>query len=115
MPPIIPPCSHFKRLPRCQISTALWLPLCRSDADKRRKYDAGGAAALDATDMEIDISSLGTAGTAMAAMFSKMGFRIKTAVSQQVRRARHRPRAYTSCVPAFAYQFRTVTLVSWEL
>ena len=57
-----------------------------SDTEKRRKYDVGGAAALDAGDMEIDISSLGTMGTAFAAMFSKMGFRIKTAVSQQVPR-----------------------------
>ena len=55
-----------------------------SDPDKRRKYDAGGAAALDAADMEIDMSSLGVAGTAFAAMFSKMGFKIKTAVAQQV-------------------------------
>ena len=58
--------------------------IARSDDEKRRKYDAGGAAALDATDVEIDASSLGTAGTMLAATFSKMGFKIKTAVSQNV-------------------------------
>lgn len=37
--------------------------------------------------MEIDVSSLGTAGTMLAATFSKMGFKIKTAVSQTVRKS----------------------------
>lgn len=46
-----------------------------SDPEKRRKYDAGGFAAMEPSDleMEIDISQLGVAGTAFAAMFSRLG------------------------------------------
>lgn len=46
-----------------------------SDPEKRRKYDAGGFAAMNPSDldMEIDISQLGVAGTAFAAMFSRLG------------------------------------------
>ena len=46
-----------------------------SDPEKRRKYDVGGFAAMEPSDldMEIDISQLGVAGTAFAAMFSRLG------------------------------------------
>ncbi len=41
----------------------------------RRKYDQGGVSALAATDMEVDMSQVGMAGTAFAAMASKLGLR----------------------------------------
>ena len=46
-----------------------------SDPEKRRKYDVGGFAAMEPSDldMEIDISQLGVASTAFAAMFSRLG------------------------------------------
>jgi DnaJ-class molecular chaperone len=46
-----------------------------SDPEKRRKYDVGGFAAMEPSDldMEIDVSQLGVAGTAFAAMFSRLG------------------------------------------
>lgn len=57
-----------------------------SDVDKRRKYDVGGFDNLEASDLdvEIDVSQLGVAGVAFAAMFSKLGVPIKTTVSQSV-------------------------------
>ena len=41
----------------------------------RRKYDQGGVGALAATDMEVDMSQVGMAGTAFAAMASRLGLR----------------------------------------
>ena len=41
----------------------------------RRKYDQGGVSALAATDMEVDMSQVGMAGTAFAAMASRLGLR----------------------------------------
>lgn len=57
-----------------------------SDPEKRRKYDVGGFDNLEASDldMEIDVSQLGVTGAAFAAMFSKLGVPIKTAVSKSV-------------------------------
>lgn len=55
-----------------------------SDPDKRRKYDIGGFDSLEAADLEIDVSQLGVAGIAFAAMFSKLGVPIKTTVSASV-------------------------------
>lgn len=83
------------------------------DPDKRRRYDAGGYASLEKAsgfqpynlhvfsathrtnpchgapqsdlEVEVDLSSLGTFNTALAAMFSKLGVPIKTAVAPQVR------------------------------
>eukprot|EP00873_Tetraselmis_striata_P004362 jgi/Tetstr1/424626/TSEL_015148.t1 len=56
------------------------------DPDKRRRYDAGGFDNLEASEleMELDLSSMGTMNTVVAAMFSKLGVPIKTAVSQAV-------------------------------
>eukprot|EP00898_Chlorokybus_atmophyticus_P007481 jgi/Chlat1/7734/Chrsp66S07208 len=57
-----------------------------SDPNKRRQYDAGGLEAvdLDGLDMELDLASLGTMNTMVAALFSKLGVPIKTAVSAAV-------------------------------
>lgn len=57
-----------------------------SDPEKRRKFDVGGFDNLEESDldMEIDVSQLGVTGAAFAAMFSKLGVPIKTAVSQSV-------------------------------
>ncbi|XP_009782265.1 chaperone protein dnaJ 15 [Nicotiana tabacum] len=57
-----------------------------SDPEKRRQYDMAGFEALDAegTDMEIDLSNLGTVNTMFAALFSKLGVPIKTTVSANV-------------------------------
>ena len=57
-----------------------------SDEDKRRRYDAGGFQSLDAADlsMEVDVSNLGVVGLGFAAMFSKLGVPIKTAVAPRV-------------------------------
>lgn len=44
-------------------------------ARNRRKYDQGGVSALAATDMEVDMSQVGMAGTAFAAMASRLGLR----------------------------------------
>jgi DnaJ-class molecular chaperone len=45
------------------------------DPDKRRRYDAGGFENLEASELEveIDLSSIGTMNTVVAAMFSKLG------------------------------------------
>lgn len=55
-------------------------------ADSRKFSCAGGFSSLQKSDleMEIDLSSLGTFSTAMAAMFSKLGVPIKTAVPPMV-------------------------------
>lgn len=57
-----------------------------SDPEKRRQYDNAGFEALDADgmDMEIDLSNLGTVNTMFAALFSKLGVPIKTAISANV-------------------------------
>ncbi|KAH0681012.1 chaperone protein dnaJ 15-like [Solanum stenotomum] len=57
-----------------------------SDPEKRRQYDMAGFEAIDAegTDMEIDLSNLGTVNTMFAALFSKLGVPIKTTVSANV-------------------------------
>ncbi|XP_071692200.1 chaperone protein dnaJ 15-like [Rutidosis leptorrhynchoides] len=57
-----------------------------SDPDKRRQYDNSGFEAIDAdgTDMEIDLSNLGTVNTMFAALFSKLGVPIKTTISANV-------------------------------
>ena len=46
-----------------------------SDPDKRRRYDQGGFASLNPSDLEVqvDLSSLGVVSTAMAAFFNKLG------------------------------------------
>jgi len=46
-----------------------------SDPDKRRRYDQGGFANLNPSDLEVqlDLSSLGMVNTAMAAIFNKLG------------------------------------------
>eukprot|EP00193_Tetraselmis_chui_P000485 CAMPEP_0177763588 /NCGR_PEP_ID=MMETSP0491_2-20121128/6950_1 /TAXON_ID=63592 /ORGANISM="Tetraselmis chuii, Strain PLY429" /LENGTH=424 /DNA_ID=CAMNT_0019279703 /DNA_START=143 /DNA_END=1417 /DNA_ORIENTATION=- len=56
------------------------------DPDKRRRYDAGGFENLEASELEveIDLSSIGTMNTVVAAMFSKLGVPIKTTISQLV-------------------------------
>ncbi|KAK9812032.1 hypothetical protein WJX73_010432 [Symbiochloris irregularis] len=54
-----------------------------SDPDKRRRYDKGGFAGLQPSDFEIDLSNSGLVNTAFAAMFSKLGVPIKTAVAPQ--------------------------------
>nr|XP_043606373.1 chaperone protein dnaJ 15-like [Erigeron canadensis] len=57
-----------------------------SDPEKRRQYDNSGFEAVDAdgTDMEIDLSNLGTVNTMFAALFSKLGVPIKTTISANV-------------------------------
>ncbi|KAI3502600.1 hypothetical protein L1887_30780 [Cichorium endivia] len=57
-----------------------------SDPEKRRQYDNAGFEAIDAdgTDMEIDLSNLGTVNTMFAALFSKLGVPIKTTISTNV-------------------------------
>ncbi|XP_076947802.1 chaperone protein dnaJ 15-like [Bidens hawaiensis] len=57
-----------------------------SDPEKRRQYDNAGFEAIDAdgTDMEIDLSNLGTVNTMFAALFSKLGVTIKTSISTNV-------------------------------
>ncbi|KAK4423547.1 Chaperone protein dnaJ 15 [Sesamum alatum] len=57
-----------------------------SDPQKRRQYDMAGFEAVDAegTDMEIDLSNLGTVNTVFAALFSKLGVPIKTTISATV-------------------------------
>jgi len=58
-----------------------------SDQERRRKYDAEGFEGLDAEDFtlsEVDMSQLGTMNTMFAAMISKMGVPIKTAVAANV-------------------------------
>mmetsp|Transcript_10383 Transcript_10383/g.31263 ORF Transcript_10383/g.31263 Transcript_10383/m.31263 type:complete len:409 (-) Transcript_10383:1044-2270(-) len=57
-----------------------------SDEDKRRRYDAGGFRNLEAADlsMELDVSNLGVVGLGFAAMFSKLGVPIKTAIAPRV-------------------------------
>ncbi|PWA64799.1 DnaJ domain-containing protein [Artemisia annua] len=57
-----------------------------SDPEKRRQYDNAGFEAIDAdgTDMEIDLSNLGTVNTMFAALFSKLGVPIKTTISANV-------------------------------
>lgn len=57
-----------------------------SDPEKRRKYDVGGFDNLEASDLEveIDVSQLGVAGVAFAAVFSKLGVPIKTTISASV-------------------------------
>ncbi|KAK9052251.1 hypothetical protein SSX86_028879 [Deinandra increscens subsp. villosa] len=57
-----------------------------SDPEKRRQYDNAGFEAVDAdgTDMEIDLSNLGTVNTMFAALFSKLGIPIKTTISANV-------------------------------
>ncbi|XP_022968122.1 chaperone protein dnaJ 15 [Cucurbita maxima] len=54
-----------------------------SDPEKRRQYDTAGFEAIDVegSDMEIDLSNLGTVNTMFAALFSKLGVPIKTAIS----------------------------------
>ncbi|KAK9863902.1 hypothetical protein WJX84_001552 [Apatococcus fuscideae] len=56
------------------------------DADKRRRYDAGGFNNLQQSDLdfEVDLSQLGMVNTAFAAIFSKLGVPIKTRVAPQV-------------------------------
>ncbi|WOL17586.1 chaperone protein dnaJ 15-like [Canna indica] len=57
-----------------------------SDPEKRRHYDAAGFEALESesTDVEIDLSNLGTVNTMFAALFSKLGVPIKTTISATV-------------------------------
>ncbi|XP_042000781.1 chaperone protein dnaJ 15-like [Salvia splendens] len=57
-----------------------------ADPEKKRQYDNSGFEALDAEgmDMEIDLSNLGTVNTMFAALFSKLGVPIKTAISANV-------------------------------
>nr|GMD16986.1 chaperone protein DnaJ 16 [Ipomoea batatas] len=57
-----------------------------SNPDKRRQYDSAGFEAVesDNQDMELDLSSLGPVNTMFAALFSKLGVPIKTAVSATV-------------------------------
>ncbi|CAH1432724.1 unnamed protein product [Lactuca virosa] len=57
-----------------------------SDPEKRRQYDNAGFEAIDAdgTDMEIDLSNLGTVNTMFAALFSKLGVPINTTISANV-------------------------------
>ncbi|KAD3642336.1 hypothetical protein E3N88_31560 [Mikania micrantha] len=57
-----------------------------SDPERRRQYDTAGFEAIDAdgTDMEIDLSNLGTVNTMFAALFSKLGVPIKTTISANV-------------------------------
>ncbi|KAJ6726333.1 DNAJ DOMAIN (PROKARYOTIC HEAT SHOCK PROTEIN) [Salix purpurea] len=57
-----------------------------SDPEKRRQYDSAGFEALDveSVDVEIDLSNLGTVNTVFAALFSKLGVPIKTAISANV-------------------------------
>ncbi|XP_043704904.1 chaperone protein dnaJ 16-like isoform X2 [Telopea speciosissima] len=57
-----------------------------SDPDKRRQYDTAGfeAIELESQELELDLSSLGAVNTMFAALFSKLGVPIKTAVSATV-------------------------------
>lgn len=57
-----------------------------SNPDKRRQYDFAGFEAVetDNQEMELDLSSLGPVNTMFAALFSKLGVPIKTAVSATV-------------------------------
>ncbi|KAL7171389.1 hypothetical protein ACSBR2_036109 [Camellia fascicularis] len=57
-----------------------------SDPDKRRQYDTAGFEAVESEsqDLELDLSSLGAVNTMFAALFSKLGVPIKTAVSATV-------------------------------
>ncbi|GMP82943.1 hypothetical protein CsSME_00037037 [Camellia sinensis var. sinensis] len=57
-----------------------------SDPDKRRQYDTAGFKAVESEsqDLELDLSSLGAVNTMFAALFSKLGVPIKTAVSATV-------------------------------
>ncbi|CAN6477761.1 unnamed protein product [Victoria cruziana] len=57
-----------------------------SDPDKRRQYDSAGFEAIESEnqELELDLSSLGTVNTMFAAIFSKLGVPIKTAVSATV-------------------------------
>ncbi|XP_022951124.1 chaperone protein dnaJ 16-like [Cucurbita moschata] len=57
-----------------------------SDPEKRRQYDAAGFEAVEteSQELELDLSSLGTVNTMFAALFSKLGVPIKTAVSATV-------------------------------
>ncbi|KAK3271131.1 hypothetical protein CYMTET_20493 [Cymbomonas tetramitiformis] len=54
-----------------------------SDPEKRRNYDAKGFEGLDKSDfdVEIDVSQWGTMNTMVAAMFSKLGVPIRTAIA----------------------------------
>ncbi|BDA43789.1 probable chaperone protein DnaJ at N-terminal half [Coccomyxa sp. Obi] len=72
------------------------------DPEKRRRYDAGGFGSLQKSDleMEVDLSNLGAFSTAMAAMFSKLGVPIKTAVPPMVLEA-----AYTGNFDAAPLRF----------
>ena len=66
-----------------QVATAYGI---LEDPDKRRRYDAGGYSSLEKADLEVevDLSTLGTFNTAVAAMFSKLGVPIKTTVAPLV-------------------------------
>ncbi|CAH9071288.1 unnamed protein product [Cuscuta europaea] len=57
-----------------------------SNPEKRRQYDSAGFEAVesDSQEMELDLSSLGPVNTMFAALFSKLGVPIKTAVSATV-------------------------------
>ena len=72
-----------------------------SDPEKRRKYDVGGYAAMEPSDldMEIDISQLGVAGTAFAAMFSRLGacLQLRAVWHAQMKQRRHGLKMFTSC------------------
>ncbi|XP_059648944.1 chaperone protein dnaJ 16-like [Cornus florida] len=57
-----------------------------SDPDKRCQYDTSGFEAVESEsqELEVDLSSLGTVNTIVAALFSKLGVPIKTIVSETV-------------------------------
>lgn len=78
-----------------------------ADAERRRKYDMGGYSSLEAADfeVEVDLSSLGVVNTALAAMCSRLGMPIKTAVAPHILEA-----AYDGNFTAFPLDFgETVT------
>lgn len=62
-----------------------------SDPDKRRRYDAGGFANLEASElsMELDLSSIGPMNTMFVAMFARLGM---SSPSTLVLRPRSLPR-----------------------
>ncbi|XP_042498543.1 chaperone protein dnaJ 16-like isoform X2 [Macadamia integrifolia] len=57
-----------------------------SNPDMRRQYDTAGFEAIESEsqELELDLSSLGAVNTMFAALFSKLGVPIKTAVSATV-------------------------------